>query len=156
VVTLACGRAPENRATEQNSPEADGRPAPAEHAAVEGHAVAGGLPLLPIMQQLGANMAGLSSALWLEDYAGMAERAGAIAEHTGISPEELHRIQTELGPQMEEFEAADEAVHEASVRMRDAAEARQLDPFLDAYVEVQRGCVSCHTRFRDRLRTARP
>jgi len=35
----------------------------------------------------------------------------------------------------------------------EAARARQLDEVLMRLNEVQRGCMSCHTQFRDRLRT---
>ena len=56
---------------------------------------------------------------------------------------------------MEAFEAADAAVHEASVRMRDAAEAADMDTFLEQLATVQRGCVGCHSGFRESLRTNR-
>lgn len=114
------------------------------------------LPLLPIMMQMQAHMAGLMQALWIESYEDMATHARAIAAHAHISPEELARIETELGPEMAAFEAADEAVHEASLRMQDAAEAEDMEAFLGHLATVQRGCVGCHSRFRARLRTNAP
>lgn len=111
------------------------------------------LPLLPIMLRMSADMAGLMQALWVESYEDLATHARAIAAHAQISAEELDRIESELGPEMEAFEAADEAVHQASLRMQDAAEAGDIDAFLGHLATVQRGCVGCHSRFRERLRT---
>lgn len=112
------------------------------------------LPLLPIMLRMQADMAGLMQALWVESYADLATHARAIAAHAHISAAELDRIQSELGSEMPAFEAADEAVHEASLRMLDSAEAENLEAFLEHLATVQRGCVGCHTRFRERLRTS--
>ena len=58
------------------------------------------LPLRPIMQRLASDMAGFTYALWLEDYAAMAERAAAMAAHSTISAEENGRLQAELGPEL--------------------------------------------------------
>lgn len=112
-----------------------------------------GLPLRPIMQQLGANMAGFTQALWLEEYDEMGEYAEGIAAHPNISDEEMQRIRSELGQEMEAFIAADEAVHEASVRLLAAVESRNTDRILEQLHEVQRGCMACHVPFRPRLRT---
>src|SRR5688572_16529063 len=43
------------------------------------------LPLRPIMQQLGSNMAGFIHSLWLEEYVQMEEYAEGIAAHPHIS-----------------------------------------------------------------------
>lgn len=112
-----------------------------------------GEALRPIMQRLAGDMVGFMYALWLEDYPAMAERAHALADHVDISPAEMRRIETALGPDMAGFEEADHRVHEASERLYEAAQARQLNTVLDQLNEVQRGCVACHTKFRDRLRT---
>lgn len=111
------------------------------------------LPLVVIMRQLSSDLTAFSNALWLEDYQEMTARAASIADHPGMTAEEVQRIQTELGPGMDDFLEADEAVHQASVRMQEAARDQQLDAILDNLAEVQRGCVACHSRFRERLRT---
>lgn len=111
------------------------------------------LALRPIMLQLAGDMAAFTHAMWLEDYEVMAARAAAIAEHPHIAPEEVQRIQAELGTEMSAFEAADEAVHEASIRLHSAAEARNIDAVLGELATVQQGCMSCHVQFRERLRT---
>lgn len=111
------------------------------------------LALRPIMQRLSTDMAGLAQAIWFEDYGAMTTVSAAVADHTHISDEELQRIEAELGAEMTTFNEMDEAVHEASVRLHNAAANQQLDQVLDLFSEVQRGCVACHTEFRERLRT---
>jgi cytochrome c556 len=122
-----------------------------------GHAATreAGQPLLPIMQKLGSDMTALTYALMTDDHETVARSAAAIAEHAPIAPEDLARIKTELGPDMAAFEAVDESVHVASVRLHEAARAREPRLVVQRLGEVQRGCVSCHARFRERLRTNR-
>lgn len=111
------------------------------------------MALLPIMRQLAEDMAAMQSALWLEDFATVERHASAIADHAHISAEEVARIQTALGAEMPQFESFDAAVHDAAVQMHEAARERDTDAVLDRLAEVQRGCVACHERFRERLRT---
>ena len=127
----------------------------ADHGAAHAHQDQEAMPLLPIMMRMSADMAGLMQALWLENYEEMTRHANGISAHPNISTDELARIESMLGPEMEAFEAADAVVHEASVRMRDAAKAADMDTFLEQLATVQRGCVGCHSRFRQRLRTNR-
>jgi len=127
--------------------------AASEHAASEHAASAhaaegeGGMALLPIMQGLGTSMTALTYALMTDDHATVAKSASAIATHAPISAEELQRIARVLGSDMRVFEAVDESVHVASVRLPDQVVTR--------LGEVQRGCVSCHAQFRERLRADR-
>lgn len=111
------------------------------------------MALLPIMRQLAEDMAAMQTALWLEDFATVEQHASAIAEHAHMSAAEVARIRAELGTEMPQFEAADAAVHEASVQMHEAARDRDSDAVLDRLADVQRGCVACHEQFRERLRT---
>ena len=142
----------------QDSPGVAGQ-APDQHAAADslhGHASTdGGQALLPIMQKLGSEMTVLTLALMSDDYETVTRSAAAIAEHAPISAEELQRIHGILQADMAAFEAVDESVHVAAVRLHDASKARQPDSIVERLGEVQRGCVSCHTQFRERLRTNR-
>ena len=123
-----------------------------EHA----HSAEGeGEALLPIMQRLGTEMTALTYALMTDDAAGVAKSSAAIAQHVPISKPELERIHGILGGEMAAFERLDTEVHEASVRLSEAAVARNTDAVVAALGEVQRGCVSCHTIFRERLLTNR-
>jgi cytochrome c556 len=114
-----------------------------------------GMALLPIMRQMADDMAALQNALWLDGLDEVAARAEAVAEHAHLSADEVARVRAELGPLMAEFERADETVHDAAVRMHQAAREGNTDDLLDQLAAVQRGCVGCHVRFRERLRTSR-
>ena len=109
--------------------------------------------LLPIMLGMSADIAGVMQALWLDDYEALSARARHLADHAPISAAEVARIRSVLGAELEAFEAADGAVHEAAVRMSKAADARDVDGLLKELTIVQRGCVACHNTFRNRLRT---
>jgi cytochrome c556 len=151
VMSAACDRPAEHADTGRGD-------SPVATSGIDAHATAGdrpqeGLALRPIMQELGGEMAKLTTALWIEDFAGITASASAIADHAHISEPELSRIQRVLGEEMRAFETLDREVHEASVRLHEAAQARALDTIVDALGEVQRGCVACHSRFRERLRT---
>lgn len=161
-----CGGEPE-----RDQPQADGsvqdaaadashdaQDAAADTGATEpaghGHGEAGtGEELLPIMQRLGTEMASLTHGLMTDDAELVARSAAAVAEHAPIAPEELERIQRVLGDDMAAFEQLDASVHAASVRLNEAAAAHRTDEVLSLLNEVQRGCVACHARFRERLRT---
>ncbi len=147
---------PESSTTAADAPAPPaGERATTDHAA-EGHGAAeGGQALLPIMQRLGAEMTTLTYALMTDDYSRVETSAQAIAEHAPISIEEVERIHAILGAEMARFEAVDESVHVASVRLHEAARAREPGAVIERLGEVQRGCVSCHAQFRDRLVTSR-
>lgn len=128
----------------------------ASGAAADGHAHGGtGEPrsLLAIMQQLGTDMVSLTHGLMTDSAQLVAQHAEAIANHAPIAQDDLERIHQTLGEEMQEFERMDEDVHEAAVRLHEATESDDIDAVLTRLNEVQRGCVACHTQFRDRLRT---
>ena len=122
------------------------------HAA-HGRADGAGERLLPIMQRLGSNMTALTHALMVEDHATVRQHAAAIAGHAPISAAEIERIHGELGADAAEFERLDVAVHGAAERLHHASEGNDPAAVAAALAEVQRGCVECHTKFRERLRT---
>lgn len=145
----ACGRSGDRAGLD------DAHDAAADTASVVGHDHEDPMALRPIMQRLAADMAGLQQALWVEDFRAVEARAAAIADHAHISADEILRLERELGPELEAFHHADESVHEAAVRMHEAAAAGDIPALLDRLAEIQRGCVDCHARFRERVRAAR-
>ena len=125
----------------------------AHAAAAEGEEA---LPLRAIMQQLGSDMTALTYALMVSDSAQLLLRSEAIAAHPHLLPSEVERISTALGPEMASFEAMDEEVHHTAERLHQAVLTGPPELIAERLGEVQRGCVSCHTKYRDRLRTDRP
>lgn len=139
--------------TLESGPDAGDRP----HSGAEpAHAHGGSgdpAPLLQIMQGLGTEMTSLTYGLMTEDGEQVATSAHAMADHAPISQDDLDRIHQELGAEMAEFERLDEAVHEGSIRLHEAAESGDTDEVLSRLNELQRNCMACHERFRERLRT---
>ncbi len=161
-IVMACSGTGENTAqradtstvhdAENAVPDAHRDTAPAHdtaHAAAPGQ----GLPLLPIMQKLGADMAALTHALMMEDWPRVATSARDIAGHTPIAQEDVERIHRILGDDMAEFERLDTGVHNASVHLQRTAEAGNMVQVVERLGVVQRGCMECHARFRAKLRT---
>ena len=139
----------------EHADEAAARPGDAHAGDAHGTTGEHALPLLPIMQRLGADMNTLTYALMTDDRETVVHAATAIAEHTPIAADEVERIRTVLGSDFHEFETFDASVHDASVRLREAAESQQLDAVVEQLGIVQSGCVACHGRFRERLRADR-
>ena len=111
--------------------------------------------LLPIMQRLGSAMTAITVALMTDDAAQVAASAAAIAAHAPLAASELERIKATLGDAMAEFVRLDDAVHRDALRLHDAAKGADTDLVLARLNEVQRGCIACHVRFREPLRTSR-
>jgi cytochrome c556 len=134
------------------SPDTQAHADHAEHAhansSPEGHEI---VSLRVIMQQMSADLAAFTLALWIDDDTMMVARSTAIADHAHMAPEDVRRIQASLGSDMVHFEAADEAVHHTARRLREAAEASDRNRILTELAQLQSGCVSCHTQFRERI-----
>src|SRR5690606_9352298 len=123
----------------------------ADHVGHEVPAAPDGPPLLEIMRDLERDLAAVSSAIWREDGPGLAAAAGRVADHPRVGLDERTRIQAKLGTDFGRFAAADHAVHETALRLVAAAESGEIAAVLDAKAELDRGCVSCHQQFRERL-----
>jgi cytochrome c553 len=108
--------------------------------------------LLTIMVGLGADVDEISRGLWIEDLGVVGAGALAIAEHPHVSDPERERIQGVLGAEFADFVQSDHRVHDAAVRLSEAAAAGDMTATLDELAQLQAGCVACHQVFRERLR----
>ncbi len=108
-------------------------------------------PLLAIMRWLEQDMLALSSALWRDSLAVVAERAAAIAEHPTVPDTIRQAIVATLGEEAAGFRQSDMLVHNTAVALADAARAGRMEAVLAALDTLQHGCVACHEQFRDRL-----
>ena len=160
LVISACGSEP------PAPPAAEAHPADHAHPPTDGHAAhgttdpharhAGGSgDLKSIMVDLGERMEQAQGALWADDLAGVQAAAQAVADHPHVAPTEMSRIQGLLGPEFSDFAKADKRVHDAAVRLADAAGDSDVAAVLRELGAVQTGCVACHASFRERL-TVRP
>lgn len=110
--------------------------------------------LFSIMVNLQGDMARISRGLWIENFDTIAAGADAIANHPRVPQQEFQRISDVLGADMSRFGGMDQEVHDLAVRLAEEARRGEIEPVLSTEAELRRGCVACHTAFRDRLREA--
>jgi cytochrome c556 len=109
-------------------------------------------PLRPLMVGLAQDMDRIATGLWHEDYDLIRQGAHNIAQHPKIPPRQLATIKQALGPQFQSFVQYDKRVHHTATELVEAAEARDWSAVLDTHERLKRGCVTCHTAYRDTVR----
>jgi hypothetical protein len=113
------------------------------------------LPLPALMRGLERDMAAVAAGLWMEDPRAVAEAAQRVAEHPSTTLEYRQAIQEALGDHFPTFVEYDQEVHHAARVLGERAEAgAPIAELLGLQHEVARGCVGCHTDFRNRLEPA--
>lgn len=149
LILVACGGDQERRTEDTASTDTTVAGAPA----AAGTRVA--LPgLFTIMAGLERDAYRISRGLWLADPDTIAAGADGVASHPTVPPEEAETIASVLGPEMQAFAGLDREVHDLSVRIRELARQGEVDAVLPLEAEMRRGCVDCHSRFRETLRAA--
>jgi hypothetical protein len=126
-------------------------------AAGHDHAVAEpgtGLTLVAIMQKLGADLTALTHGIITEDSSGRAQRC-RHGRARPIAPEELERIHRTRRRNVG-VRATGRGCARSIGRAARCARTSRMDVVLERLHDVQRGCVACHTRSRERLRTNPP
>jgi len=109
-------------------------------------------PLRPLMVGLAQDMDRIATGLWHEEYDLIRQGARGIAQHPKIPPSQLAQIKQALGEQFQTFVQYDKRVHHTATELVSAAEARDWSGILDLHERLKRGCVSCHTAYRDTVR----
>lgn len=122
----------------------DGAGAPATRLVLPG--------LFSIMAGLEGAMAELDRGLWAERFDTIQAGARAVADHPAIPADEAERIRSVLGDDMARFQELDRTVHDLAVRIAEGAEREAFGAVMDAQADLRRGCVTCHSEFRERLR----
>lgn len=150
---LFAGCAPEAQDAPESQEASEPASATQDHAEVG--AAAGTLPLKEIMQGLERDMADAAHGLWTQDAAAVETAAGGIADHPRVPQEQMAIIQATLGDDFGKFVEFDQAVHGASVALRDlAAQGPPMEDLLAQMVVIQEGCVACHTAYRAKVSEA--
>jgi cytochrome c556 len=101
---------------------------------------------------LGAGRDRIATGLWHEDYDLIRQGAHNIAQHPKIFPTQIATIKKALGNQFQNFVRYDKSVHHTATELVKAAEARDWSRILDLHERLKRGCVTCHTAYRDTVR----
>lgn len=112
-------------------------------------------PTLPdIMEELGIQIGLLAHAIMADDLVAVTAAATAIADHPrpSLTLAERGRFLARIGTDFPAFRQANADVRSAAVAVRDAAEVGDRAELAAAFYRLADSCLSCHTRFRDRLR----
>lgn len=113
------------------------------------------LPLVPMMQQLLADMQQVDQGIYTENYSIIEKGSGQISNHPTMTPEDKELVKSTLGTEMQKFVEYDMIVHHHADSMRMAAINENLQEILHHYRNIQLGCVDCHSNFRDLISSAR-
>ena len=108
--------------------------------------------LRTIMNELNMNTMKVVDGVMREDFALIEAGATAIAEHEKAPMVERKKIVGYLGERASEFKGIDATLHNDAVAVAEAAGARDMEAVLKGLARIQRGCVACHTGFRQEVR----
>ncbi|MBE9529167.1 MAG: cytochrome c [Proteobacteria bacterium] len=108
--------------------------------------------LRTIMNELNMNTMKVVDGVMREDFALIEAGATAIAEHEKAPMAERKRIVGHLKERASGFKGIDGALHNDAVTVAEAARARDLEAVVEGLARIQRGCVACHTGFRQEVR----
>lgn len=75
----------------------------------------------------------------------------AISDHPRIPADQVQLVAQELGPEMPAFKQLDTVVHDLSLEISAAAEARDRDAAITAYQQMLDGCFQCHAAYKERV-----
>lgn len=104
--------------------------------------------LQPIMQAMEASTVQIGEGIWREDYLAISEAATAIAGHPMPGLLDRLALLSRIGGDASRFMQADEAVQEAALDIKRAAERQSLAEVAEHYWRMQQHCLNCHLEFR--------
>lgn len=109
------------------------------------------MALTRIMRDLGTTMQDVTDGIAREDWAAVAKLAPRIADHPQPALAEKLRILAFIGKDSGSFRAHDQQTHVAALALAEAARRRDGAAAIAAFADVQRACLGCHQRFRQRF-----
>ena len=110
------------------------------------------LPLLSIMTKLERDVNKISAGIWRHDFQMIKKGAKNIANHAKIPPRQVKLIKAILGPdQFKNFVKTDQQVHQKAVEIAKMADKQKLDLTTELFLEMERGCISCHVDHRNKI-----
>ncbi len=112
------------------------------------------LPLKETMRGLESDLADLAHGIWIEDREAAGAAAMRIANHPRVPPEQLAAIQASHD-EFPAFVQLDLGMHNSAVALAEAsASSVPTEELFAAYLQIQQGCMSCHTVYRTRVSDA--
>ena len=103
------------------------------------------------MQTLRDNLIEITDGLLVDDFDRIERGANGIAQHPQIAPSQVKRVAEELGSEMPKFKQFDVQVHNLSLSIAVAADAKNSDAVWANYQPLVSGCLGCHSAFKDRV-----
>ncbi len=105
-----------------------------------------------IMNELNANLIKVVDGVMNEDFDRIESASLAIAGHEKAPLSERKRIAGYLKNRASIFKKVDDTVHNGALVMAEASARHDMKAVLSNLVNIQRGCVECHSRFRTEVR----
>jgi len=110
------------------------------------------LPLLSIMTKLESDVNMISAGIWRHDFQMIKKGAKSIAHHPKIPSRQVKLIKAILGPdQFKDFVKTDQLVHQKATEITKKADKQKLDVTTELFLEMKRGCISCHVDHRNKI-----
>ncbi len=104
-----------------------------------------------IMQGLRDNLVDIADGVLVGDFDLVARGAAGIAGHPRIPLDQVRLVAEELGEEMAAFKQMDTTVHDLSLEIVAAAEARDRDLVVSGYHKMIDGCAACHDAYKGRV-----
>ena len=103
------------------------------------------------MIALESDMEELIRAINYGDLKSIEERATEIADHEKPPLSERQEIMGFLKEDMAGFKGADTEVHDSASELAASAKRGDIEGVLNNYAKTLRGCVKCHSEYRERV-----
>ena len=107
--------------------------------------------LKEIMQGLRDDVFIIADGMFTDDMERIAQGAAGIAHHPSIPGKQVQRVAAELGPEMPAFKQLDIRVHDLSLSIISAAEAKDRERISADFQQLINGCLACHTPYKERV-----
>jgi len=104
-----------------------------------------------VMQGLLNDSLVLNQGIFYKDYSKIEQAAKDIANHPKPGKGTMKKVMFELKTEMGAFKAFDTLVHNAAVKIEEAAAKKDMQQIKSNYHEMLNGCLSCHTQYKERV-----
>ncbi|MBI5237962.1 MAG: cytochrome c [Deltaproteobacteria bacterium] len=115
------------------------------------NAVFAELELRGVMKELGGLTEGIVTAINKGDFDAIYKNALAVNNYRRPSTTEMTKILDFLKADAKGFNDADTAALTALQNLAEAAEGKDIDRVIEQFSSLLKGCVGCHTKYRDRI-----
>ncbi len=109
------------------------------------------LELRGVMKELGGLTEGILTAINKGDFDAIYKSALAVSNHRTPPMTERTKILDFLKSDAQGFNDADAAAQNALQGVAEAAEGKDIDRVVEQFSAVIKGCVGCHTKYRDKI-----